>query len=94
MLGSGAQLTMGENGRGLEAGLDALATVLSQGNRRPRRALRQLREATTPRSVIYVGSGKEVGLARDLSAAAGRSGTTVALRADLRSIRRYVKGLA
>lgn len=94
LFGSGPALTMGEGGRGLDAGLDALALVPSQGARRPRRALRTLREPTAPRSVIYVAAGKEAGLSKDLIAAAGRGGTTITLRADLRSIRRYIQGLA
>ncbi len=94
VLGNGAKLAMDDSGRGLEAGLDALAVVPSQGNRRPRRALRQLREPTAPRSVIYIASGKEAGLAKDLGAAAGRAGTSLQLRCDLRSIRRYIRGIA
>lgn len=94
VLGVGRDPTMGENGRGLERGLDALATVVERGPRRPRSVLKRLaEEGAGRRSIVYIGSGLEPGLETELKAAAGRGGTVLLMRADLRSILRWVRGV-
>jgi uncharacterized protein (DUF58 family) len=93
VLGRGVDTVLSDAGRGLEVGLDELALVGPQAGRRPRLALRQLRDAGAARSVVYVASGREAGLEQDVAAAAGPGGTPLVLRADQRSIGRYLRGL-
>ena len=94
VLGDGRPVVAGEGHRGLGAGLDALARVPPQGNRKPRRALRRMAEASTPRTVVYVSAGRETGLEADVAAAAGRGGEALVIRAQPRALARWVGGLA
>jgi len=93
LLGGRDDLRLASTGHGLEQGLDALARVPSQGARKPREILRRHAERAGRRTVIYIGAGPEEGLEGQLKAAAGRGGQWMLLRSDLRSIRRWFKGL-
>lgn len=93
VLGLRSERVLEESGRGLDRGLDALATAPAQSGRRPWAALRRLQAGGAPRTVIYIGTGAEAGIERDLAAAAGPGGAHLILRADLRSLVRWVRGL-
>jgi len=94
VIGDGHDRTMGASGRGLERGLDALAIVHGRGRRSPRDAVRRMTDpSATRRTILYLGTGLEAGLERELKAAAGRAGSFLHLRTDLRSILRWVRGV-
>jgi uncharacterized protein (DUF58 family) len=93
VLGHGRPRRADGSGRGLGAGLDALARVAPQGSRKPRTALRALGDEQGPRTVVYVSAGRERGLEADLAKAAGRGGQGVLVRAATPELARWVKGL-
>ena len=50
-------------------------------------------EVSGPRTVVYVAAGPEPGIETRLSAAAGRGGTWLLLRAHDASLGRWIRGL-
>ena len=95
VIGDGHDHTMGASGQGLERGLDALAVVQGRDRRSPRDTVRKLADpSASRRTILYIGTGIEAGLEAELKAAAGRAGSFLHLRADLRSVLRWVRGVA
>ncbi len=94
VVGRGREPKLGEGGRGIGTGLDALASVRAQGSRSPRSAVRALRDSAVPRTIVYVAAGAEPGLETELAAAAGRGGSWLILRCHDRSVGRWIRGLA
>lgn len=94
VLGGVRDPELGGSVHGVEEGLDALALLSARGKRKPRRVLQRLaRNRSARRTVLYIGTGPERGLEGELQAAAGRGGTSTHLRADLRSVLRWVQGV-
>ena len=95
VLGAGREYQLGPSGRGLEAGLDALALASPRGRRNPRAVLRRWgARPDARRTVLYIGTGQEPGIDAECKAAAGRGGSHMQIRADLRSLLRWVRGVA
>ena len=92
-LGDGRPIRSLGDGRGLERGLDALARVQAQGNRKPRAALARLAGFRGRRAVLYVSAAREGGLKDALAAAAGRGGSHAVVPAWSKGLARFVRGL-
>ncbi len=79
---------------GLGGGLDALAHVKAQGRRKPEAAIRHVGRVRGRRTIVYVATGPEPEMERAIRSAAGRGGDAILLRCDLKSIRRWVRGVS
>jgi uncharacterized protein (DUF58 family) len=91
VLGAGAPLAGGR--RGLDAGLDALASVRSQRGRKPLAALAAVRGAHPSPIVLFVAARPEADLAARLSRVASSRGARHVLPCHEASIASWVRGL-
>ena len=92
-LGDGKAIQSHGDGRGLDRGLDALARVQAQANRKPRTALKRLAAKDGQRAVVYVAAAKTPGIEKELAAAAGRGGSHAVVPAWSRGLGRWIVGL-
>ncbi len=84
----------GEHRGALGQGLDALARVKAQGRRKPEQAVQRIGRVRGRRTLLYVATGPEPEMERTIRQAAGRGGDALILRCDLKSLRRWVRGIA